>query len=149
MEQHNPIKRSKAFVQFSRDHHFGLLLVWRIRQDLTKGTAISEINNYIYEFFIDDLQLHFKEEEELMFSKLDAADPLRVQAENEHEAIYQMMTTIQASNAGTILLRQFADLLEAHIRFEERTLFNHLQQHMTPEEQEVLSHLTAPRKLHQ
>lgn len=149
MEKPKPIKRSKAFVQFSRDHHFGLLLVWRIRQDLTKGTAISGINHYIYEFFIDDLQLHFKEEEELMFCKLDTDDPFRIQAENEHKAICQMMATIQANNADTTLLHQFADLLEAHIRFEERTLFNHLQQHMTQEEQEVLLLHTTPRKLHQ
>ena len=27
-------------------------------------------------------------------------------------------------------------MLEAHVRFEERTLFNHLQEHMTPEELE-------------
>src|SRR5689334_13185882 len=59
MEKCNPIKRSNAFVQFSKDHHFGLLLVWKIRQDLTKEINATEISKYVYDFFMDDLQQHF------------------------------------------------------------------------------------------
>lgn len=145
MEHPTPIKRSKAFVQLSKDHHFGLLLVWRIRQDLTKGSKGSDISSYVIDFFNDDLKQHFKEEEDYLFSKLPPADPLREQAAGEHRAICNLIGSIQRNNADIALLRQFGDLLEAHIRFEERTLFDHLQERMTPEDQEQLLLHTSGR----
>ena len=36
-----PIKRHDALKHFSRDHHFGLLLVWKIRE----GVKLSETPN--------------------------------------------------------------------------------------------------------
>jgi len=61
---------------------------------------------------------------------------LRKQAENEHRKIYLLMESIQQNTAGKELLNEFANTLETHIRFEERTLFNHLQQNMKSEELE-------------
>jgi hemerythrin-like domain-containing protein len=146
MEKCKPIKRSKAFVQFSKDHHFALLLVWKIRQDLTKEINGSEISRYVHDFFRDDLQQHFKEEEKFIFSKLSVADPLRLRAESEHRKIYTLIESIQQNTTDKDLLHQFADLLETHIRFEERTLFNHLQQQMSAEELEQLLQHTASTK---
>ncbi|WP_343674121.1 hemerythrin domain-containing protein [Chitinophaga sp.] len=147
MEKPTPIKRSKAFVQLSKDHHFGLLLVWRIRQDLANETNPADISRYVIDFFNTDLQQHFREEEDYLFSKLDMKDPLREQAEGEHRAIYNLIESIRRNGAETALLHQFGDLLEAHIRFEERTLFNHLQEHMSPEDQEqLLLHTTRSNK---
>ncbi|WP_343691287.1 hemerythrin domain-containing protein [Chitinophaga sp.] len=144
MEHPKPIKRSQAFVQLSKDHHLGLLLVWRVRQDLMKGTNGKEISSYVIDFFNNDLKQHFKEEEDYLFSKLPATDLLREQAEGEHRAICNLVASIRRNNADTALLRQFGDLLEAHIRFEERTLFNHLQEQMSPEEQaQLLLHTTS------
>lgn len=146
MEQPKPIKRSKAFVQLSKDHHFGLLLVWRIRQDLGKVSPAADISKYVLAFFDTDLQSHFKEEEVYLFSKLDPADPLRQQAEGEHRAICNLVESIKRNELDKALLRQFGDLLEAHIRFEERTLFNYLQERLSPEDQEqILLHTTRSK----
>jgi hemerythrin-like domain-containing protein len=138
MKKHKPIKRSKAFVRFSKDHHFGLLLVWQIRQDVAKETATSQIAGYVQDFFENDLRGHFKEEEELIFSKLPARDSLRNQAETEHSKLYLLIDCIRKDKSDKRLLQQFADSLEAHIRFEERVLFNHLQEIMSPEDLEAL-----------
>ncbi|HEU4554928.1 MAG TPA: hemerythrin domain-containing protein [Chitinophaga sp.] len=138
MENHKPIKRSKAFVHFSKDHHFGLLLVWKIREDLSKGVSGKSINGYVQDFFSSHLEQHFAEEEKFIFSKLPKDDLLRVQAEEEHRNIRSLVKAIPQQVAGSELLASFADLLEAHIRFEERTLFNHLQAGMTPEDLETL-----------
>lgn len=144
MEKNKPIKRDKAFVQFSKDHHFGLLLVWKIRQDLTKETSVEEIGRYVYDFFCDDLQQHFKEEEEFCFSKLPSSDPLRQRAESEHSQIYKLIESIRQNSEDKMLLRLFADLLETHIRFEERILFNHLQEQLNQEDlEQLLQHTTG------
>jgi hemerythrin-like domain-containing protein len=138
METHKPIKRNKAFVQFSIEHHFGLLQVWQIRQDLANGIDAQLISKHTLEFFDKGLRVHFKREEAFLFSKLPVGDLLREQAENEHKQLYQLIDNISKNRGDGQLLQQFAGLLEAHIRFEERVLFNHLQEVMGEEELERL-----------
>ncbi len=87
MKDHAPIKRHQALVSFSKEHHFGLLLVWKIRQGLDNAVSAERISKYVLFFFNEDLKTHFKEEEELLFSKLPATDALRVRAEEEHKEI--------------------------------------------------------------
>src|ERR1044072_2982459 len=115
METHKPIKRSKAFVQFSREHHFGLLQVWQIRQDITNGVDAQLISKYTLEFFNKDLRGHFKREEDFLFSKLPVGDLLREQAEKEHGQLYQLIDSISQDRSDNQLLQQFAGLLEKHI----------------------------------
>lgn len=138
METHKPIKRSKAFVQFSKEHHFGLLQVWQIRQDITNDVDAVLISRYVLDFFNKDLRGHFKKEEDHLFSRLPVGDLLREQAEDEHSQLYSLIETISQHRDDKQLLQQFADLLEKHIRFEERVLFNHLQDTMSAEALERL-----------
>ena len=134
MTDHTPIKRHKAIVSFSKDHHLGLLLVWKIRQGLKKAISIERISNYVLSFFTENLQNHFNEEEEMLFCKLPDGDDLRKQAEADHKAIYKLIVAIRENKNDAYLLNQFADKLEKHIRFEERELFNHLQKNIASEE---------------
>src|SRR5579872_234243 len=120
MENHTPQKRHQAIISFSRDHHFGLLLVWKIRQGLNKAVNPERISNYVTFFFKEDLEKHFKEEERLLFSKLPVGDVLRKKAEADHLAIYKLIVTIEKKNDDATLLSQLANELEKHIRFEER-----------------------------
>lgn len=138
METHTPIKRSKALVQLSREHHFGLLQAWQIRHDLTIDVPAELISRYVIDYFEKDLRGHFRKEEEYLFSKLPAGDPLREQAEKEHKQLYALVDTIIQNRTDKELLLQFAGLLSEHIRFEERVLFNHLQEIMTEEALEKL-----------
>ncbi len=143
----NPIKRHQAIVSFSKDHHFGLLLVWKIRQGLQKSIAPERIASYVQFFFEADLNKHFSDEEQLLFSRLAATDVLRVQAEQEHAAIYQLVKEISQQPTDTALLTRLADALEQHIRFEERSLFNHLQQHIPEAElQEIENRISNNSK---
>ncbi len=126
-----PIKRHPALVQFSRDHHFGLLLVWKIRQGLKSNIATERISNYLLYFFEQDLLPHFKKEEEDMFTKLPEDDNILTKALNDHKRIYSLVNLIGTDKSNPNLLSEFADTLDQHIRFEERTLFNHLQNTLT------------------
>jgi iron-sulfur cluster repair protein YtfE (RIC family) len=133
MKIHKPIKRDKALVALSKDHHFSLLLVWKIRQDIAANVDSKHISSYVLDFFRDDLYAHFKEEEEIVFSKLPDSDSLRIQAEKEHKDICLLIESLRENNSDKSLQNQFADLLELHVKFEERVLFNHLQQTLKPE----------------
>lgn len=141
-----PIKRSNALIQFSREHHFGLLLVWKIRQGLKTEVDSERISNYLLFFFENELNAHFKEEEKDLFIKLPEEDALRIQAFQEHEKIYQLVADIRSDKTNTNILSEFAITLENHIRFEERSLFNHLQQILTVDEMKKLEEEHSKRE---
>ena len=134
-----PIKRHEAIVQFSREHHFGLLLIWKIRQGLKKGIELKRIADYVLFFFDEDLKDHFAEEERLLFTKLEDTDVLKLQALKEHEEINSLIDGFRINDADTGQLNIFADTLDSHIRFEERVLFNHLQKKLSDEELLILA----------
>ena len=139
MESHQPIKRHKALVAFSKEHHFGLLLIWKIRQGLNNAIHSERISNYVLFFFKEDLEKHFKEEEQLLFCKLPDDDVLRKQAETDHQSINQLAAAIRKNKNDTVLLNQLADELEKHIRFEEREFFIHLQNNLAEDELEHIA----------
>ncbi len=122
-----PIKRSPALVQFSKDHHFALLLIWKIRQGLAFGIEPQRINNYIIFFFTSYLEEHFKEEEELLFVHLDTNNGSGIIADEDHKAIREIASKIKSHPENKTISIEFVDRLEKHIRFEERELFHDLQ----------------------
>ena len=122
-----PIKRSPALVQFSKDHHFALLLIWKVRQGLRFGIESQRINNYIIFFFKNYLEEHFKEEEDLLFVYLDRNNASRTVAEQDHKAVREIMEKIKSDPKNKTISTEFINRLEKHIRFEERELFNELQ----------------------
>jgi Hemerythrin HHE cation binding domain. len=125
-----PIKRHQALLSFSRDHHFGLLLVWKIKQGLDNAVSPDRISDYVLYFFEQDLQQHFREEEELLFPKLPADNALRQRAEREHAIIYGLVAQLRFDTTNEALLWRFANTLKDHIRFEERELFVAIQQQL-------------------
>jgi hemerythrin-like domain-containing protein len=131
MEINKPIKRNTAIAEFSKDHHFGLLLVWKIREGLKKSIELNRISRYILYFFQDSLIPHFKEEEEILFCLIPSDNALRMRAESEHSMFYKMVEELRNNPEDKQLIQNFADLLEKHIRFEERELFNFLQENIS------------------
>jgi len=91
----------------------------------------ERISDYVLYIFKADLEPHFKAEEDLLFPKLPVDDPLRIQAEAEHQDLYNQVAKLAMQKQESTLLAQFADKLENHIRFEERELFNHLQENIS------------------
>lgn len=123
------MKRHDSFVAFSREHHFGLLFCWKIRQGVKMHIPTERIQPYIKYFWENHLQQHFKEEETLLFAVWQGS--LVNQAQSEHQHIRQLVedTTLKGSLRAE-MFTVLADAVDAHIRFEERTLFPHLEQNL-------------------
>ncbi len=128
-----PIKRHPSLIDLSKDHHFGLLLSWKIRKGKELNVATERVAAYVLHFFENDLEFHFKEEEELLFEKMHSDDPQRIRAEEEHKKMRQLILQIR-QEADEKLIDEFSGLLEKHIRFEERELFNHIQETFSNDE---------------
>ena len=125
-------RRDASLIPLSHDHHHGLVRVFEIRQALRGGGDLAEQLRRTREFFDDDLKPHFQAEEEVVFPALKAAteeaNAALAQLSDEHRQLRDMAATLDASAAP---LRAFAELLERHIRFEERQLFPIYQRHVT------------------
>lgn len=121
----NPIKRHKALKPLSRVHHQGLLLSWKIRTGLKKGISIERIKNYCDFFFKEELIHHFNIEELRIFTLLESDDELIKKALVDHRKLKRLFLQ-KLPEMKTIV--SIEKELEKHIRFEERILFNKIQE---------------------
>lgn len=133
MKQIKPLKRSKELAPLSREHHDGLLFVWKIRQGLANGTSIATMCNYSKWFWTNHIKPHFKDEEKVLIQHLPADNPMVVQMIDEHKQIRDLIHTLD-KEPEMKLLEQLADFLNNHIRFEERELFVYAEKALNAEQ---------------
>jgi len=134
-----PIKRSKHILQLSKDHHFSLLFCWKIRQGLKLGVDAERIKKYVHYFWQNDLQQHFREEEEILFSPVKDAKVEK--AKDDHQRIKNQIENILNSRPEESISKQLsalADNVDAHVRYEERELFPHLEKMLTEPQLETI-----------
>ena len=132
------MKRHDSIAPLSRQHHFGLLFCWKIKQGVRLNVDSQRIMKYVEHFWNTHLEEHFRDEEELLFSKTN--DELTQQALQEHATINNYRSILQ-KNLNTDNLLHFAHLVNEHIRFEERTLFPHLEKVLTSHQLKEIEHL--------
>ena len=129
-----PLKRHKALQEYSKEHHDELLLVWKIRTGLEKNIQVNRIVGYCHYFFNHSLLPHFRKEEKYILPKLSQEREDVKKIQKEHELIAAMMNALDNDSVDTReTLRCLTDILELHIRFEERTFFEEIQV-MLPDE---------------
>ncbi len=132
-----PIKRHGSLINLSREHHYGLLLCWKIRAGYRKNIDVSRIRSYAEWFYKNHLLVHFEVEEKYVFSILGNEHKLVKRACSEHRRLKRLFEGINETNKNLGLIEEE---LEAHIRFEERILFNEIQRIASPAQfEEILS----------
>jgi hypothetical protein len=113
----------------SGDHHHALVLARRIREATQVDPAlVDEVRLQ----FARDLEPHFHLEERRLLPALEAAGEPELVARtlDEHRRLRALLAAASTSPAGAEALRSFAGLLEQHVRFEERTLFDVAQERL-------------------
>lgn len=138
MSTTKPIKRHETLKPLSRDHHHGLLLSWKLRTGLQKHVDPARMMAYCQIFHAEHLVPHFNLEEEAVFPILGEEHELVKRALAEHRRLTRLFT---GTEDPAILISQIEEELEAHIRFEERVLFNAIQMAATEEELERIEEL--------
>lgn len=132
MSEKKPLKRSEFLIRMSHDHHDGLLLCWKIRSGIQKKVETERIKNYVDWFFKNQLLPHFEMEEQDIFPVLGSEHELVKKALSEHRRLIRLF---QKQDDVLKTLSIFEEELEAHIRFEERVLFQEIQEVATKEQQ--------------
>ena len=128
-----PIRRSEQLAPLSREHHDGLLFAWKLRQGLAKGTPVETLSNYCVWYWKNHIKQHFHQEEDILLAYIPGDNPIAKQLKEEHDNIRELILSI-SHKPDTITIGMLGDFISRHIRFEERTLFNYLEQNLSPEQ---------------
>ena len=141
------MKRHPALVALSDDHHHELVQARRLlaAADAPPKARLRAASAYVEVFFSETVE-HFRREEENVFP-LYARQPaanveLLDRIVREHMELHGLARTLRAQvSAGDVsgtTLEEVGFLLRAHVRLEERELFEDVQRVVPPEELDAL-----------
>jgi len=125
-----PIRRSRQLKPLSSEHHQALLLAFQLKKGLaghgdSAGAPrdLPGLLNLARRFEDALLQAHTRAEEELLGAHLSEPDMRRLKS--EHAEMARLLASARQAPAAEArqALTAFADLLERHVRWEERELF--------------------------
>ncbi len=118
------MKRDPSLIPLSHDHHHGLVRVLEIRHAIKGQAPLDEQPKANAAFLRDQLAPHFVAEEEHLFPILREVigNPVVAQLIEEHRELEKLAGATDVTG-----LASFADLLERHIRCEEREIFRDYQ----------------------
>ena len=132
--------RHRSLILLSHDHHHGLALALRCRKQAlgqlkpTGGEGLRVRASEFRDFFTQNLTNHFRAEEEALFPPLRAlmpdSEPIINQLLREHQELRSAMPNLEAETGLGKVIFDLGDLLERHIRKEERELFPLFEQHL-------------------
>ena len=134
------MKRDRRLRQLSDDHHQALVLA---RRATSAASAESEAAVVAWEEvvrrFHRELAPHFSVEEQYMLPALERAGgaALAKRTRDEHAELRRIVSD-DGHDLATRLDR-FGALLRAHVRFEERVLFEAVQERLSDAELEAVS----------
>jgi quercetin dioxygenase-like cupin family protein len=126
------MKRHPALVPLSHDHHHALVQARRLARAADNAEPDRlEAAERLLAFYAADTIEHFREEEEQLFplvaDRLEDPDGLLVRALIEHQRIHTLVRRLRqgvlSGSANAAVMRELAELLQAHVRLEERELF--------------------------
>lgn len=132
--------RHPSLVPLSHDHHHGLALALRCRKQALGqlkpmgAEGLRERAREFREFFTQNLVNHFRAEEEALFPELSARVPESGEMiellRREHKKIRSAIPELEKETGLGKLIFDLGDLLEQHIRKEERELFPLFEEHL-------------------
>ena len=138
--------RHPSLMPLSHDHHHGLALALRCRKQALGQIkpmgvrGLRERAREIRDFFSTNLERHFQAEEQALFPFMRLSIPQSRTLIDvllaDHEKMREAARGLEAGTGVAKLLFDFGDLLERHIRREERELFLLFEELATPEEAE-------------
>lgn len=131
--------RHPALVPLSHDHHHGLALALRCRKQAlgqlkpVGAAGLRDRADECLKFYANNLVAHFRAEEEVLFPALRGLTPGSAAVIDdllsEHSEIRELMFKIETGGGLAKLIFDLGDLLERHIRKEERELFPLFEDH--------------------
>ena len=137
------MSRDDRLLRLSHDHHHSLVLALRIQRELPTAdeVAAASLQADAVRFWTAGLQPHIEAENDALLSRIashgDEGLALAGRLQREHRELDEAMASVRngsGSSTRRASLTRFGTLLGAHIRWEERELFEWLQSTLTAED---------------
>jgi hemerythrin-like domain-containing protein len=143
------LKRSEALAPLSHDHHRALDAALRLRR--ADAAGLDEAVAHFAGFWTHG-QAHFAIEERLILPALPADAEWTAGIERvarEHATIRRLAAALLAPGhaPGPRIANELGELLNEHVRFEERQLFALLEERLSDEELAALGESVAAAEL--
>jgi hemerythrin-like domain-containing protein len=130
--------RDKNLIPLSHQHQHALALCVRIdRASPIRDSDVDAWQAEIAQQFQGEIKFHFAAEEQVLFPaarKFGELNPLVDELLKDHAALREYFSKAEARQMRTNDLTSFARQMSAHIRKEERQLFERLQELLTQED---------------
>ena len=136
--------RADVLQPLSRQHKAALMTCLLIRKGISKQASVEVMTDFFLQCWNRDLAPHFREEEEQLLPllrKFEAGKNLADTIQRDHELIRTAMTHLSQAHVNERLLEDMADQLEQHVRYEERIVFQAMQEFIPARQlQQLLFH---------
>lgn len=132
-----PVKRSLQLAPLSKEHHEGLLFAWKLRKGLQYEIDPERISKYSFWYWQEHIKPHFYQEEKILMPYIPSGHKMAVRLRKEHDQIRELIHNLHKApdkNSFVVL----ANLLNDHIRFEERELYGYLEQILGKDELDII-----------
>ncbi len=139
-DKHQVMKRSRELKPLSSEHHQALLVAFQLKQGLAghpdSAGAPKDLPGLLQlarRFEEQVFRTHTRAEEDLLVRIVPERDLARLRS--EHAEMTRLLELARTARPGDLRahLSSFADLLERHVRWEERELFTYAEGHMDEE----------------
>jgi hemerythrin-like domain-containing protein len=132
------VLRDKSLIPLSHQHQHALALCVRIDRAVQAGNPdVPAFQAEIQQMFDQEIRIHFEAEEKIVFPAAEIFSELkRLVAEllAEHAVLRELFGIARSGQLDSDLLKKVAGMLSAHIRKEERQLFERMQSLLTTEQ---------------
>lgn len=132
------LRRDAGLVALSRDHHHVLVQALALKRagDATTAGARRAVEAFL-RHYREDMLGHFGDEEEVLLPALEASDPEGVRRVREehaevHAAVRGLEEALCAGGDPGRPAAALGRLLDDHVRYEERALFESAQRALDP-----------------
>jgi hemerythrin-like domain-containing protein len=131
------MKRDVSLQPLSRHHHDALMACLMIEKGVRKQTDLKVLQDFTRQLWDKDLNDHFKLEETHLVPSLrqkQFPEYILQSLLRDHELLRVLSARILNGGASYKGFLAFSTLLEQHVRFEERLVFEKAQE-MLPEQE--------------
>lgn len=128
------IKRHESLYPLSHHHHHALFLALKLKRSGTEKAMLANnlLKNELIWFWENSGQQHFRDEEEILlphyaiYGSLDREEIREMLL--EHVQIRSLIFQIEKSDPNSALFQELGELLEEHVRKEERVIFPFIEE---------------------
>lgn len=132
------MKRNQNLITLSWEHHDGLVSAFRLKRGLANKTDVQELIRFLIFVWSEDLVHHFDQEETVLAPPLEeiaGSSEILETFFNQHRRLAELAQSLQKTQINKREnIAEFIEMLEKHIRFEEREFYPFVEEHLSDEQ---------------